>query len=109
MDGVLKLDGLKQWRCNNGHVLGVFCHDEVKKLVDGETIRYKTLKLSLLRRALLPESISIATEDDVAGCVSGRMLLDLTWKCSIPKCGCVKKWNPDEEALAWLKKWVVKE
>lgn len=104
MDGNKKLDGLKQWRCGNGHVLGVFCYEKVEKIVDGKTVRYKTLKLNLLRQAILPESIVILTNDDVAGSVSGRMLLDLNWKCSVPECGCVKKWMPDDEALDWLRK-----
>lgn len=104
MDGVL--DGLmnaKQWKCNKGHVLGVVVRTKEQADVEGVTVKYHTSKLIIFRFAidLLADAMK---EVDAAGELHGRMLLGFSWKCSVLGCGCIREWNPDDEALGWLKK-----
>lgn len=98
MDGK-KLDELKQWKCENGHVLGVMERARVK----GEEFEYHTSKLIIFRTAI-DLAAETMTDVDVAGTLYGRMLLGFSWKCSIEGCGCVREWHPDEEAHDWLRK-----
>lgn len=102
MDGIS--DGkIKQWKCGKGHVLGVVVREKVKTKIEGVTLKYHTSKLVIYRLAIDLEAES-AAQVDAAGTLFGRMLLGFSWKCSVPGCGCVRDWNPDDEALDWLKR-----
>lgn len=96
MDG--KFGDLKQWTCNNGHVLGVIERVEVET----RDIRYYTSKLIIFRHAINLGSDKTLEDVDVAGTLHGRMLLGFSWLCSVQGCGCVREWHPDEEAMDWL-------
>jgi len=100
-----KLDGLKHWRCdrNKDHILGVIERVQVEVLMDDRsTLKYFTTRL-LIFRAAVDLCAEVPTEIEVSGALDGKML-SMTWKCSVPGCGCVKEWHPDEGALEWLKK-----
>lgn len=104
MDGIF--DGsmnARQWRCNKGHVLGLVVRTKEQAIVNSVTVKYHTRKLIIFRKAidLLTDAMQ---EADAAGELQGRMLLGFSWKCSVPGCGCVREWHPDDEALDWLKK-----
>lgn len=93
------LGELKRWKCKNNHVLGVI--ERIK--VSSGAIEYHTSKLIIFRTAIDVEADPLA-EVDAAGSLYGRMLLGFSWTCSVPGCGCVREWHPDEEALDWLRK-----
>jgi hypothetical protein len=95
MDG--KLDGLKYWRCKNGHLLGVVGRRQV--VMSG--VRFHTPLLMIFRMAI---DLAVAKMDsaDVAGELYGRMLLGFRWRCSVAGCGCAREWHPEEDALDWL-------
>jgi hypothetical protein len=106
MDG--KLDGdrlgeMKRWKCKNGHVMGVFDRAEAYVTIDKKPVRYHTVKLIIFRQAIDME-LDRLEDVDAAGTIYGRMLLGFSWRCSVPGCGCIREWNPDDEALDWLKK-----
>ena len=87
MDGILddkRLDEMKQWKCQKGHVMGVYESTHVETKIDRQSVRYRTVKLIIFRQAINMES---------------DLLVD-----SVPGCGCIREWNPDDEALDWLKK-----
>ena len=99
------LSGLKQWRCdkNRDHILGVIERVQVSVLLDDQsTLKYYTTRL-IIFRAAVDRCAEVPAEIKVAGTLDGKML-SMTWKCSVPGCGCIKEWHPDEGALEWLKK-----
>lgn len=108
MDGNLdskRLDEMKQWKCKNGHVLGVYERATADVKIEGRSLRYHTVKLVILRQAVdVNVEPLLEWRVDTAGTLFGRMLLGFSWKCSVPGCGCIREWNPDDEALDWLKK-----
>ena len=109
MDGMTKtlkgavLGELKLWRClkNKKHVLGVIEYVKVRVTVNGESARYHTSRLSLFREAVDTEA-GIPDEVGVIGTIDTNIMLRMGWACTVPGCGCVREWNPDEEGLAWL-------
>jgi len=104
MDGIL--DGLvsaKQWKCKKGHVLGLVVRTKEQAKVESMTVKYHTSKLIIFRNAV-DLFVNANEAVDAAGQLQGRMLLGFSWKCSVPGCGCIREWNPDDEALDWLKK-----
>jgi hypothetical protein len=106
MDGILdgkRLDEMKQWKCANGHVMGVYERATVDAKIERRSVRYHTVKLIIFRQAINMEAEPLV-DVDAAGTIYGRMLLGFSWRCSVPGCGCVREWNPDDEALDWLKK-----
>lgn len=106
MDGILdgkRLDKMKQWKCANGHLMGVYEHAKADVTVEKKTLHYHTVKLIIFRQAINMESEPLV-DVDAAGTIYGRMLLGFSWKCSVPGCGCIREWSPDDEALDWLKK-----
>lgn len=101
MDGIL--DGMKHWKCKNGHVMGAYERATVDAKIEHRTIRYHSVKLIIFRQAIDMDSEPLV-DVDAAGTIFGRMLLGFSWKCSVPGCGCIREWNPDDEALDWLRK-----
>ena len=107
LDGT-KLEDLKQWRCKNkDHILGVIERVQVSVLLDNTTLRYYTTRLIIFRHAV-DLGAEVPAEIEVAGTVDGKMT-SMVWMCSVPGCGCVKEWHPDEGALEWLRKRYAKE
>lgn len=109
LDGT-KLGKLKKWRCakDKDHILGVIEWVEVSVRVNGSMLKYHTTRLLIFRKAITMR-MDIPDEIEVAGVLDGRML-SMIWTCSIPGCGCVKEWHPDDDALEWLnEKYGVKE
>lgn len=94
----------KQWKCNKNkdHILGVIERVQAGALIDGKALKYYTTRL-LIFRAAVDLSAEVPAEIEVSGAVDGRML-SMVWKCSVPGCGCIKEWHPDEDALDWLRK-----
>ena len=105
MDGLMTVSA-KQWKCKKGHVLGLVVRTKEQAKVENMTVKYHTSKLIIFRNAIDLSALSTDVEQDVdsAGELQGRMLLGFSWRCSVPGCGCVRDWNPDDEALDWLKK-----
>ena len=101
LDGTT-LDGLKKWRCNKNkdHILGVVERVQVSAQVNGAALKYYTTRLIIFRQTV-DLAAEIPIEIEVAGGIDGRML-SMVWRCSVPGCGCIKEWHPDEEALIWL-------
>jgi len=99
-----KLSDFKQWRCskNKDHVLGVTERVKVNFQVNGLSLKYFTTRLIIFREAV-DLSAEIPAEIDVAGTIDGKML-SMVWKCSVPGCGCIKEWHPDEELVEYLVK-----
>lgn len=97
LDGT-KLNDFKQWRCggNSGHILGVI--ERVK--VNGRSYQYFTTRLLIFREAV-DLSAEVPAEIEVLGVVDGKML-SMVLKCSVPGCGCMREWHPDEGAVELL-------
>lgn len=91
MDG--KLDGLKQWKCRRGHVLGLV--ERVQASSNGN--KYHISRLMLFRQAIDrdPTSVSMADVDVIAN-IEGTVM-DI--RCSVPGCGEVRSWWMGEAAL----------
>jgi hypothetical protein len=99
------LNNSKQWRCdrNKDHILGVIERVQVSVLLDDQsTLKYYTTRL-LIFRAAVDLGAEVPAEIEVSGTLDGKML-SMIWKCSVPGCGCIKEWHPDEGALEWLRK-----
>lgn len=92
MDG--KLDGLKQWKCPNNHLLGIV--ERVQ--VTGISGKYHVSRLILFRQAIdmAPNSGVDLTEVDVIGNIEGTVM-DI--RCSVPGCGQVRTWWMGEASL----------
>jgi hypothetical protein len=95
MDG--RLDGLKQWKCKNNHLLGIV--DRVA--VSGNVGKYHVARLILFRHAidLDPTSSLVLDDVDVIGNIEGTVM-DI--RCSVPGCGEVRTWYLGEAALERL-------
>lgn len=106
MDG--NFYGAKQWKCRNGHVLGVVLSKRIKTQVEDIKVEYNTSVLIIFRKAI---DLNSETMDDVDACgiLYGRMLLYFRWECSVLGCGCHRDWYPDDDALDWLQKRYGKE
>lgn len=103
------MDGTKQWTCENGHVLGVIERVRVSvRLRSGESLKYHTPRLLLYRQAVDLGDENPA-EVDVCGEVEGRTLLNLTWKCSVPGCGKIRKWYAAPEVVDALARMYLAE
>ena len=103
LDGKM-LDSLKQWRCdgNKDHILGVIKRVQVSVLMDDRsTLKYYTTRLLIFRTAI-DLCVEVPAEIEISGTLDGKML-SMIWKCSVPGCGCIKEWHPDNGALEWLK------
>lgn len=99
------LNNLKQWKCgrNSDHILGVIERVQVSvEMDDKSTLKYYTTRLVIFRAAV-DLGADVPAEIEVAGVVDGKML-SMVWKCSVPGCGCMKEWHPEEGALEWLRK-----
>lgn len=99
------LGDLKQWKCgrNSDHVLGVIERVRVSVMLNDETtLQYYTTRL-IIFRAAVDLGAEVPAEIDVSSNLDGKML-SMTHKCSVPGCGSIKEWLPDEGALEWLKK-----
>ena len=84
MDG--KLDGLKQWKCANNHVLGIV--ERVQASSNGA--KYHVSRLMLFRQAIDLDPVSISMADvDVIANIEGTVM-DI--RCSVPGCGEVRTW-----------------
>lgn len=91
---MLNLNGLRQWKCAHGHVLGVIQRVEVD---DIGRKRWAT-RLLLFRQAIDVEHGDMA-EVDVMANVEGTTL-DV--RCSVPGCGCVRSWFIGQAAMERL-------
>ena len=101
LDGT-NLVNMKHWLCGNGHIMGVIERVQTGvRMADESTLRYFTKRL-LIFRVAVDLNAEVPAEIEVVGALDGRML-SMVWKCSIPGCGCMKEWHPDEDALDWLK------
>ena len=81
---IIAMDGIKEWRCKNNHVLGV-----VKRIVVSSGAgRYHVSQLQLYRQAVDPE-VNLKALDgvDVIAKVEGQVL-DI--RCSL--CGAERTW-----------------
>jgi hypothetical protein len=106
MDGTA-MNEVKQWKCKNGHVLGLIKREKVKTMIKDFEVEYFTSVLIIFRKAIDLESATM-DDVDVGGTLYGRMLLHLRWSCSVPGCNCARDWHPDEDALDWLQKRYLK-
>lgn len=86
MDG---LDGMKQWRCKNGHVLGIVQRVKVSE-------RWTT-RLMLFRQAIDLEAARNFDDVEVIANIEGTTL-DV--RCSV--CNAVRSWYIGEAALERL-------
>lgn len=86
------LDGLKQWKCSNGHILGVVERASFKTQAghSGHVSR-----LMLYRQAI---GVDLGVEVDVIAAVEGTAL---NVRCSI--CGEVRPWYMGADALERLR------
>lgn len=84
MDGS-KLDGLKQWKCEKGHVLGIV--ERVQ--VSGKARKYHVSRLMLFRNAIdLEPEHHVSLEDvDVIANIEGTVM-DIRCSC----CGSIRTW-----------------
>jgi hypothetical protein len=96
------LSDAKQWRCtrNKDHVLGVIERVQDDMTLNGRSVKYYTTRLVIFRAAV-DLGAEVPTEIEVAGALDGKML-SMVWKCSVPGCGCMREWHPDEGALELL-------
>lgn len=78
------MDGLKEWRCKNGHILG-----QVKR--NGRGIR----QLLLYRHAVNLEADQ-PEEVDVIGYLEGTMM---NIQCDVAGCGEVRTWEIGKDAI----------
>lgn len=104
------LGNLKHWLCNKNkdHILGVIERVHVSVVMDDKsTLKYFTTRL-LIFRASVDLCAEVPGEIEVSGTLDGKML-SMIWKCSVPGCGGIREWHPDEGALDWLKKRYAKE
>ena len=85
------LNGLKQWRCPRGHVLGIV---ERVRRTNGRGQSYHVSRLMLFRQAI---NVDYAAEVDVMAVVEGTAL-DI--RCSV--CGEVRAWYMGADALEGL-------
>ena len=89
------LDELKQWKCKNGHVLGVVERARVENC-QGRT--WHVSRLILFRHAIdlsQPEP----EEVDVIGVAEGTVL---HIRCDVPGCGEIRPWEIGQDAIEWL-------
>ena len=89
-----QLDGMKRWKCPNGHVLGV----TQEKLVEQNGRKFFVDRMILFRQALDPQA-EIPEDVDVIAALEGTTL-DV--RCSVPGCGGVRTWYMGEAALERL-------
>ena len=96
-----KLGTMKQWRCsgNKNHVLGITERVKEKIEVEGRTIFYFVTRLLIFRTAIdieadVLEQVEVQGELDIM-----TMTLDMSWLCTVPGCGCVRKWSADSETI----------
>ena len=85
MDG--KMDGAKQWKCKNDHLLGIVERVEVS----GKGGKYHVSRLILFRQAIDLDpnpTVSLADVDVIAN-IEGTVM-DI--RCSVPGCGEVRTW-----------------
>lgn len=92
MDG--RLDGLKPWKCTNGHVLGIVERTQVS----GNGAKYHVSRLILFRQAIdLEPEASVSLENvDVIANIEGTVM-DI--RCSVPGCGNIRTWWMGAAAL----------
>lgn len=85
MDG--NLDGVRQWKCRNNHLLGIVERVPVEN--NGNT--HHVSRLILFRQAidLDPKSTVSLADVDVIGNIEGTVM-DI--RCSVPGCGEVRTW-----------------
>jgi hypothetical protein len=95
-----KLDGLTQWKCGHGHVLGVVRRMPVS--ADGRTV-YAT-RLMLFRQAIDPK-VGASQDGDVIAVIEGTTL-DV--RCSIPGCKATRTWWIGEAGMERLLERMVK-
>ena len=96
------LENLKQWKCskNKNHILGVIERVQVSVNVDESTLKYHTTRLIIFRTSVDLAS-EVPAEIEVSGAIDGK-IMSLVWKCSVPGCGCMREWHPDEGAIELL-------
>jgi len=93
MDG--KLDKLKQWKCEKGHVLGVIRRDRDTTESGRE---FWVSRLMLFRQAVNLDAVK-AENVDVMALIEGTTL-DV--KCSVPGCGSSRTWWAGDDAYERL-------
>jgi hypothetical protein len=84
----------KQWKCPNGHVLGVV--ERAKEVNNG---RYRHVTRLILYRHAIDLSQAQPEDVDVIGALEGTML---RIRCDVPGCGAVRTWQIGEEAIERL-------
>lgn len=88
---MINTDGLKQWTCKNGHVLGIIQRDGQ----NGAPAR----RLLLLRHAIDKAAEAGMEEVDVVACIEGTTY-DV--RCDVPGCDQVRTWMIGEDAIERL-------
>jgi hypothetical protein len=96
----MDLDGLRQWKCPNGHVLGVIQRIEINDVGHKGWVT----RLMLFRHAIDLQSGQMA-DVDVAAAVEGTTL-DV--RCDVQGCGKTRSWFIGEEAINHLMRRVLK-
>jgi len=81
-------------------VLGVTERVRVNLQADSRSIKYYTTRLLIFRQAV-DLGAELPAEIEVGGMLDGRTL-SMTWKCSVPGCGCIQEWHPDKEVMEYL-------
>jgi hypothetical protein len=91
-----QVDGLKQWQCSKGHVLGVV---ERASFTTRSGHSGHVSRLMLYRHAIDLDQQN-PTEVEVIGALEGTML---HIRCDVPGCGEIRTWEIGADALERLK------
>lgn len=81
------LNGLKQWKCAHGHLLGIVERVPISR----NGTKYHVTRLILFRQAIdLDPNPNLSMADiDVIGNIEGTVI-DI--RCSVPGCGEIRTW-----------------
>lgn len=94
----LNEDRFKQWRCEQGHVMGVTERVKVALRAGTTTIKYFTTRLSIFQNSVDMEA-DVPAEIEVSSVLDGR-ILSMVHRCSI--CHSIKEWHPEPRVVELL-------
>jgi hypothetical protein len=96
-----EIELLKQWRCPNGHLLGVV---ERVRVTGSNGGGYHISRLLLFRHAIDLSQDGKLDEVDVIGALEGTML---HIRCDVIGCGETRVWHIGEDALERLRESIL--
>jgi len=85
------MNGLKQWKCSRGHVLGVVQRVKVND--------FHVTRLMLFRHAINLEANGKMEDVDVIAIVEGTTL---DAACDVDQCGAKRTWHMGQDAMEKL-------